>query len=1002
MHSTETLIRRQGLDLFFRMKENRPTGLGIDWFEERLMELSTSNEHFKIQSFRFIDALPVLNTSKQIVEHLKAYFCNSNSGLPDWVSFITSLIPTHGLYAGLVSKMVFLLATRMASKFIAGSNLAEMEKRILKMRKAGLGFTVDILGESTITNAEGEQSAKDYLELANHLSVRSMCWQPNQRLDYENGRPVPIANISIKLSSLDPNLNPTCPDESYARIRSRLLPLLEFAKKHNVFIYFDMEQRSLKDLILFVFKKALMESVLKDYPFFGIAIQAYLKDTGDDLRQLLKWAQLRGTPVSIRLVKGAYWDFETINANFQGWPCPVWPAKWQTDLAYEEHSAFLLRNHQYLHSAFASHNVRSVSNAIVRARELGLNAGSFEFQVLYGMGDSLGKALTEAGYRVRVYTPYGELLPGMAYLVRRLLENTANDSFLKASSIDHLAEEDLLMKPDESCVSMKDLSPQIVPAIKDQSLYVFQNEPCLDFGLPGVRNQMREKVEKALALQAIHVYPMINGKKIETINALDRFNPSHKSSQVSRVFLADKKIASDALNCTSAVFKHWKTVPVSSRSKMLFRAAEIIRKSRMDLAALQVIECGKSWHEADADVAEAVDFCEYYAKTAEIIFRPDVLELAGEVNRNSAIPRGVAVVIAPWNFPLAILVGMSAAALVTGNTVIIKPAEQSSAMALKWMEILLEAGFPPEVIGFLPGVGEEIGPFLVDDIRTSIVAFTGSRKVGLEIFKNAAITLPSQHHVKKVIAEMGGKNAILVDEDADPDEAISAIVQSAMDFQGQKCSACSRVLVPKGMVDTFSNRLASAVAARKIGPAENPDCKIGPVIDQESQLRIERFIQEASKKTNLVYRGDVGGLKDHGYYVAPAIFSGADPQSGLCQEEIFGPVLAVIGYESFGHGVEIANQVPYALTAGLFSRNPDRVELFQNQIEAGNVYINRKITGAMVHRQPFGGFKLSGLGSKAGGKDYLLQFVLQRTITENTIRRGFAPGAISRSFLIES
>jgi RHH-type proline utilization regulon transcriptional repressor/proline dehydrogenase/delta 1-pyrroline-5-carboxylate dehydrogenase len=353
----------------------------------------------------------------------------------------------------------------------------------------------------------------------------------------------------------------------------------------------------------------------------------------------------------------------------------------------------------------------------------------------------------------------------------------------------------------------------------------------------------------------------------------------------------------------------------------------------------------------------------------------------------------VTVVIAPWNFPLAILCGMTTAALVTGNTVVIKPAEQSSVVGAKLMEVLQEIGLPPGVANFLPGVGEEIGPVLIRHPDVAMIAFTGSKGVGLLINREAADMAPGQDHVKRVLAEMGGKNAIIVDADADLDEAVHGVVGSAFGYQGQKCSACSRAIVLEGLYDAFLERLIEATRSLKIAPAEDPGCSVGPVIDAEARRRILDYIARGKAEAQLVYAGDVGNLEAEGHYVAPHIFADVPPGAVIAQEEIFGPVLAVMKARHLAQALEIANGVPYALTGGLYSRSPQNLRKVRQAFRVGNLYINRKITGALVGRQPFGGFKLSGIGSKAGGPDYLLQFLLPRTITENTMRRGFAPSA---------
>jgi RHH-type proline utilization regulon transcriptional repressor/proline dehydrogenase/delta 1-pyrroline-5-carboxylate dehydrogenase len=334
---------------------------------------------------------------------------------------------------------------------------------------------------------------------------------------------------------------------------------------------------------------------------------------------------------------------------------------------------------------------------------------------------------------------------------------------------------------------------------------------------------------------------------------------------------------------------------------------------------------------------------------------------------------------------------MSAAALVTGNTVVFKPAEQSTVIGAKLMEVFREAGLPAGVANFLPGVGEEIGPALTKHPAVAMIAFTGSKGVGLHLNREAADTPAGQDHVKRVLAEMGGKNAIIVDDDADLDEAVRGVAASAFGYQGQKCSACSRVIVLEPIYEHFLARLVEATRSMKIAPAEDPSCTVGPLIDDEARRRVLQYIEKAKRDCRLEYAGELGGLAEEGYYVAPHIFSNVLPDAVIAQEEIFGPVLAVLRARDLGQALEIGNGTPYALTGGLYSRSPQNIARVKREFQVGNLYINRRITGALVDRQPFGGFKLSGIGSKAGGPDYLLQFIQPRVITENTMRRGFAP-----------
>ncbi len=435
--------------------------------------------------------------------------------------------------------------------------------------------------------------------------------------------------------------------------------------------------------------------------------------------------------------------------------------------------------------------------------------------------------------------------------------------------------------------------------------------------------------------------------------------------------------------------RDWGRRKASDRAEVLFRAAEIARSRRKELAAWQVVEVGKGWAEADADVDEAIDHLEYYGREMIRLGKPARLgDYPGEDNRYFYRPRGVGLVIAPWNFPLAISMGMVSAALVTGNAVLFKPSSLSVVNGWLAFSVLREAGVPEGVLHFVPGRGAVMGGHLVAHRDTDFVLFTGSREVGLSIIEKAGRTAPGQRGVKKAVAEMGGKNAIIVDDDADLDQAVPAVVRSAFGYQGQKCSACSRVVVLAACYDRFLLRLVEAVRSIPVGDPQDPAHFMGPVIDAKAKERIEGYIEDGRREGKIEAEIPVPA---EGHYVSPVVLTGLPPDSRVLREEIFGPVLSVIRARDFGEALAVANDSDYALTGGVFSRSPVNIERSEREFEVGNLYINRGITGAIVGRQPFGGFKMSGVGSKAGGFDYLLQFLEPRVMSENTMRRGFTP-----------
>jgi RHH-type proline utilization regulon transcriptional repressor/proline dehydrogenase/delta 1-pyrroline-5-carboxylate dehydrogenase len=434
----------------------------------------------------------------------------------------------------------------------------------------------------------------------------------------------------------------------------------------------------------------------------------------------------------------------------------------------------------------------------------------------------------------------------------------------------------------------------------------------------------------------------------------------------------------------------WAARRADNRAGLLLRTAAELRRERPLLAALIAYEAGKPLPEAEADVCEAIDFCEYYARRALVLAGgAPVLQAPGESNRYLYQPRGVGVVISPWNFPLAIPAGMVSAALVTGNAVLFKPAEQTPGVASRLVAAFHRAGVPPDVLAFLPGLGEEAGAAAVAEPRTDFIAFVGSRDVGRSIIAEAARPKPGQRQLPRVIAELGGKNPIVIDEDADLDVAVPAVISSAFGYAGQKCSAASRLIVPRRRLDETVERLVGATRLVPVGQATELRTVVGPLIDEEAQSRVRRYQKLARGAAEvLIERDDV---PDDGWFVGPEVVLVDDPTSALVREEIFGPLLCVQPADDFDEALALANDTEYALTAGVFSRSPANIRRAAGRLRAGNVYINRGTTGALVGRQPFGGYGMSGVGSKAGGADYLLQFVDPRVITENTLRQGFVP-----------
>ncbi len=512
----------------------------------------------------------------------------------------------------------------------------------------------------------------------------------------------------------------------------------------------------------------------------------------------------------------------------------------------------------------------------------------------------------------------------------------------------------------------------------------YKNEPLTDFTLPKNKLAMEAALSKVASQLGQTLNPVVGGKKLESGKFLNSYNPARPDELIARFHSATTDQAEQAVQVASETFKTWRNVPFEERAEYLFKAADLMRQRKHEFSAWMVFEIGKNWNEADADTAEAIDFLEYYAREMLRLGGPQpVVQVEGEKNHLVYVPLGVGVVIPPWNFPLAITTGMTSAAIVTGNTVILKPSSVTPVIAYRLYELFEEVGLPAGVFNFLPGSGGAIGDLLVDHPRTRFISFTGSKEVGLRIFDRASKAAPGQIWLKRTVLEMGGKDSVVVDETADLEAAASAIVTSAFGFQGQKCSAGSRAILVDPIYDEVLEKVVKKVDKLELGPTDEKNYNLGPVSDEKAYKKIREYIEIGKGEGKLV-AGEKNTVPETGYFIPPTVFSEVDPQARIAQEEIFGPVLAVIRARDFDHALEIANGTEYGLTGALFSQDQARLERAETEFHAGNLYFNRKCTGALVGVQPFGGFNMSGTDSKAGGQDYLLLFLQGKSIARKS------------------
>jgi RHH-type proline utilization regulon transcriptional repressor/proline dehydrogenase/delta 1-pyrroline-5-carboxylate dehydrogenase len=985
-HETEQEIHNLGRDLIEVMDRHRPHLWEGEWWYEQLLRRAVTDEVLKTQVLRFVDVFPLLQDEEALVSHFRDYFGGED------LSLLPRRIATTLSSSALAQKDLAALLQRsvleVGQRFIAGRTAREAAPILEKLHSDGLGFTLDLLGEATVSEAEADEYQARYLELIDTLGQVVRDWPANPALDEAPWGAIPRINVSIKLTSLYSQFSAIARDDTSERVRDRLRPIMRRAIEAGAFVNVDTEQYRHKDLTLRILRDLLREPEFATYPHVGIAIQTYLFDALDDLLGLAQLAKDRGTPLTIRLVRGAYWGEERIfNAQF-AWPIPVFENKAETDANFERCTEALLDAYPHLLPAFGTHNARSVAHALVSAQQRGLPPRALEFQFLYGMAEALQTAIASRE-RVRIYTPVGDLIPGMGYLVRRLLENASSQSWLFELFEERAPTSELLAPP--GVAPPAGPPSTTIPRVRLSDVpATFRNVPDTPFHKPQAWQEYAAALQQFRASLPSTCGPLVAGEYVNSAKRQPSVNPARPDEVICDVGLADIDLTRQAIEAAKQAFPAWRDRPARERAQVLFDAAAIMRRERHELAAIEILEEAKPWREADADVCEAIDYVEYYAREGIAVGSPLALpSVPGEYNDYRYQPRGVAAIIAPWNFPLAIPCGMLTAALVAGNTTILKPAGPAPLIASRLVDILCRAGAPPGTVQFLPGPGSAVGATLVEHPDVGLIAFTGSREVGLWLVEKAGQTKEGQRGVKKVIAEMGGKNAIIVDDDADLNQAVLGIVRSAFGYAGQKCSACSRVIALDAIYDRLVPRIVEATRSVRVGPPEDPATFVPPVITAEAKAGIERYIEIGRGEAPVLFEGTAP--QDGGFYVAPVVFGEVNRNAVIAQQEIFGPVLAVLRASTIEEAIDIAVDTPYALTGGFFSRSGAHIELARQQFRVGNLYINRGCTGAMVARQPFGGFAMSGIGSKAGGPDYIRQFMEPRTVTENTMRHGFAP-----------
>ena len=948
------------------------------------LSLTAQFDLIRVHLLKFLALLPSLDhdkTGKEVKRNLleslrrlnedsKAIGVQNKRGVRQFPFYLTIVFSLgHKLAsfvpAGLLTSVVRFMVRMMARRFIAGESINTCHDTLRNLRQSKREATLDQLGELVVSAKEADEYFEKVLQLIHGLKQHIPRGETNKA-------GILNAHVSIKVSALSHDFRPQAFESTYAKVAPRLRRILQEAMREEVFINVDAEHYHYRDLVLEIYGKVLLETPdLGQFSQTGIVIQAYLRDGSKHLSDVVELAKKRKVRMPIRLVKGAYWDAETIEGEAHQFTPPQFLNKEESDLHFRQLAYQALKNHEHIQLAVGSHNLQD--HAFVESmRELRFpNAPVIEHQCLHMTYEALSHGLAAMGWPTRNYMPIGNLLVGMAYLVRRIMENSSQVGVLsimrshqKASGLISPVEVHLAKKKsgslhfDSFITQLKsDFSP-----VRPLKLYVSKERKSLEDAVKDLEEYFKANQD---------FFKNSVGTKITCSSRPELILGSVKETSNAEAV----KTVEEAQNALLKSFWSKQSLALY-RVSILLKAADLMLLKRNKLAALMIYEAGKTMTEALADVDEAIDFINFYSRQ-EIN-----LHLTGERLTN----RGVISVIAPWNFPLAIPCGMAVAPLIAGNAVILKPAEQTPLIGIELYKILIEAGVPKDILYIVLGDGEVVGAPLVTHAMTAGVVFTGSKNVGTWIYKHSAHEVIEHYHhqipmQKKIITEMGGKNAIIVTNNCELDETISGILYAAFGHSGQKCSAASRVIVHKEVKDALVMRLVQAIKDLKVGESLDPSTSVSPLISQEDQQRVIKIVEDAKDEAIRVGGKiliDRSFEKLPGHCVGPALFelpaSQAKKKESWAQREIFGPVIHLTEYESLIEAVELFNGTEYALTGGIYSQSQDDIDFLLRFLRAGNLYVNRPNTGARVAIEPFGGFKLSGTGPKAGGSDYVNEF----------------------------
>ena len=961
----EALTQQIGRSIVDRLKRRSPTMLDEAWWQDRMLLWAAWDSGVREQMYRFAAAYPSLRDYRSITRHLNEIydFVAKESGPCERLA---PEVPEENMILG--RAMVWGIRRnfgRLARRFVASPETTELVNLLDDLRGQGHAAVLKLVATDPVTADDADRIANQYEEWLGEFQQETLFWPDVRQLDFDHHGPIPRLPILVQASKLEPV---AFTDNDYpARLKKRITGLLKQALENGTSILFDVEPCRHEHTVLTMILDLLAKKPFRELTNVGLSIAADRVNAEDTLAEISARIEKRGTPIRLRLLECCRTNEESILHRYYNWPVPV-DSVANSRARFERLVNSALAQTDCLLPIVCSHRLRPISNALALSEAANLPTAAIEFEFPMGFGHDIGRLLVEQGHRVRTNVPVGPEVESLALLAREMLRNPSCDFIVQDHQDLEKDTEELLMKPEET-----DATDKLETA-------TFSNEPLLDFGSEDERDALDAALEEVQSQLGNDYALLINGRAEDGRSHITSRNPAQPKEIIGTVAAASADQVSEAIDAARRAWLQWAKNSTNWRAEYLELIAAEFRNRRHEMMAWCMLECGMCRADANREVTSAIDFCMYYAWQIRHLDCVQQIAAPGESTEVVFRSRGVAVIISPASSPLAVLAGMTAAAIVAGNTAVIKPAEQASVVAWQFADLCMNAGIPDGVVNLLTGSGEELGPTLAGSPNVDIVAFTGSRTAGMEVNFAAAQHESTGRGVKRIVAQLNGNNAAIVDDDVDIDAAVAGVMSSAFAFSGQQCFHVSRLITVGNVHDKFLQRFYEVLQDTKIGNPLKPATVIGPVMNAQAKEETSSLVDELREEEDVeIVQHEM--TPDSGQYVPPTVISGLPEDHSVLEREFDAPILFVQQAKDFDQALSLANDYHSNLVTVVFSQSPGNLDQARLMLRTGNLFLNRSTNGPMVHRHPFGGFQMSGSGVQAGGPSYLQEFVVPVAVT---------------------